>query len=373
MTGDTHISPLPESPEPFSSNPIRLSVREWLITFSVLAGIALTLPGIWWFLTSFDHSTDYRIPYNQSEDYWLYRHYARSAAAEEKTLLIGDSVIWGQYVDRDQTLTHYLNEQAGGEEFLNMGLDGTHQIALAGLIRHYGRAIRDRDVIVHLNLLWLSSPEADLQAERGVRLNHPRLVPQFGSPVPSYTESVSGRISIVLERKVRLFEWARHLRSTSFDNTNLQVWTAGHPYTSPLGSITFRIPDSDEHQEPSIQSGVTGRQIQQSLPWVERETSLQWEGFKRLIGVLHDRNNRVSVIVGPLNEHALDDASRQEYRHLLLDVQAELTDMGLDALFLPLLPAELYADTSHPIGPGYALMAEEVWEWFANRPGSAAR
>ncbi|MFC1545738.1 hypothetical protein ACFL44_03540 [Gemmatimonadota bacterium] len=373
MTGDTQINKSPGSTEPFSSNPIRLSVREWLITLAVVAGIAFTLPGIWWLLTSIDRSTDYRIPYDQSEDYWLYRHHARSAAEGEKTLLIGDSVIWGQYVDRDQTLTHYLNEQAGGYEFINMGLDGTHQIALAGLIRHYGRAIHDRDVIVHLNLLWLSSPEADLQAERGVRLNHPRLVPQFGSPVPSYTESVSGRISIVLERKVRLFEWARHLRSTSFDNTNLQVWTAGHPYTSPLSNITFRIPDSDEHQEPPVRSGAAGRQVQQSLPWVERETSLQWEGFRRLIEVLHARNNRVSVIVGPLNEHALDDVSLQKYQRLLLDAQAKLTEIGLDALFLPLLPAGLYADTSHPVGPGYALMAEEIWQWLASRPDSTPR
>ncbi len=373
MTGDTQINPPPESTGPFSSNPIRLSVREWLITITILAGIAIMLPGIWWVLTPFSPDADYRIPYDQSEDYWLYRHYTRSATAEEKTLLIGDSVIWGQYVDRDQTLTHYLNEQAGKEAFINLGLDGTHQIALAGLIRHYGRVIRDREVIVHLNLLWLSSPEADLQAERGVRLNHPRLVPQFGTPVPSYTESVSGRLSVILERKVRLLEWARHLRSTSFDNTNLQVWTAGHPYASPLGSITFGISDSDEHQEPPVRSGGTGRQIQQSLPWVDRETSLQWEGFQRLIEVLRARNNRVSVIVGPLNEHALDDVSLYEYRQLLHDSRTALADMELDALFLPLLPADLYADTSHPVGPGYALMAEEIWEWFASRPDSSPR
>lgn len=373
MTDDVRISPLPDSTEPFSSNPIRLPVREWLITLGIVAVIAVTLPGIWWRLTAFDAPADYRIPYDQSEDYWLYRHFARSAAVEEKTLLIGDSVIWGQYVSRDQTLTHYLNEQAGEDRFINLGLDGTHPIALAGLIRHYGRATRDREVIVHLNLLWLSSPEADLQTERGIRFNHPRLVPQFASRIPGYSESVSRRIGVILERKVRLLEWARHLQSTCFNNTNLQMWTAGHPYTSPLGGITFQIPDADEHQDPPVRSGRAGRQIQQSLPRVDRETSLQWEGFQRLIGVLQARDNRVSVIVGPLNEHMLDPGSREEYRRLLVDAQTALTEMGLDVLFLPLLPVELYVDTSHPVGPGYALMAEEIWEWIRSRPGSAPR
>ncbi|MFC1529606.1 hypothetical protein ACFL6R_02705 [Gemmatimonadota bacterium] len=350
-------------PEPFSSNPIRLSVREWLITFGVVAIIAITLPGIWWALTPFTPDADYRVPYDQSEDYWLYRHFARIAGEGEGALLIGDSVIWGQYVARDQTLSHHLNELAGAGRFVNLGLDGTHPIALEGLIRHYGRAIRNRDVILHLNLLWLSSPQADLSAEgasRTARFNHPRLVPQFSPRIPSYSETVSGRVSVVLERKVRLFEWARHVRSTGFDNTNLQVWTAEHPYENPLGRISVRLPDRDEHQDPTVRSPGGGGAVGQSLPWIDRETSLQWMGFERLVEVLRRRNNRIHVIIGPLNEHMLDDASREEYRRLLTDTERALVELDLDYSLLPLLPADLFADLSHPIGPGYALMAEEI-------------
>ncbi len=360
MTDDPHRSSPPASPESFSSNPIRLSVREWLIALGVVAIIAITLPGIWWALTPFAPDADYRVPYDQSEDYWLYRHFARTAGAGEGVLLIGDSVIWGQYVARDQTLSHHLNGLAGADRFVNLGLDGTHPIALEGLIRHYGRAIRDRDVILHLNLLWLSSPQTDLSAEGEVRLNHPRLLPQVSPRIPSYTESVSGRISVVLERQVRLFEWARHLRSTGFDNTNLQVWTAEHPYENPLGRIAARLPDRDEHQEPGVRSAAGRGEAGQSLPWVDRESSLQWMGFERLVEVLRNRGNRIYVIIGPLNEHMLDQGSRDEYRRLLADIGTALVELDLDYSLLPLLPADLYADLSHPIGPGYALMAEEI-------------
>ena len=111
-------------------------------------------------------------------------------------------------------------------------------------------------------------------------------------------------------------------------------------------------------------SGSRAGNVRQSLPWIAPENSLQWAGFENLVRILRARDNRVSVIVGPLNEHRLDAASREAYRNLLLDCAARLDTLGLDSLLLPLLPAEVYADLSHPTGPGYALMAAEIWNRF---------
>ena len=82
----------------------------------------------------------------------------------EGTLVFGDSFVWGQYVEEDQTLTHFLNQEAGRERFVNAGLDGLHPLAMGGLLRHHYAGMRIADVVLHLNLLWMSSPQADLQA-----------------------------------------------------------------------------------------------------------------------------------------------------------------------------------------------------------------
>ena len=59
---------------------------------------------------------DYRMPHDLSEDYWLYERFAGLAAQHDETLLIGDSVVWGEYVKRDETLSHYLNELSGEDD-----------------------------------------------------------------------------------------------------------------------------------------------------------------------------------------------------------------------------------------------------------------
>lgn len=346
--------------EPFSSNAIRLSVREWLTAVAIVVVIAVALPEVWKSIETFVPSADYRIPYELSEDYWLYSQYCRSICDQDNTLVIGDSVIWGQYVSQDQTLTHHLNELAGAERFVNLGLDGTHPMALAGLIQFHGREIKDEDVILHLNLLWLSSPEADLQTEKEFRFNHPRLVPQFKLRIPCYTESISGRIDILVERKVPLLKWNRHLQSVYFGGANLQQWTLENPYSSPLSRISFRLPESSEAKYPDAESWITSGRSRQSLPWVEPESSLQWGAFQRLASVLDARGNRVFIIVGPLNEHMLDADSVSTYHQILEIIEATLEEMNLDYSLLPLLPSHLYADTSHPLGEGYAMLAEQI-------------
>jgi hypothetical protein len=349
----------------FSSNAIRLQVREWLITAGIIILIAVAFPPVWRSLEGFSLPVDYRVSYEFSEDYWLYKHYCRSECDQAKTMVIGDSVVWGHYVGRDQTLSHYLNELAGEEQFVNLGLDGTHPMALYGLVRHYGRAIKGEKVILHLNLLWLSSQEADLQTDKEFQFNHPRLVPQFRPWIPCYTEQVSGRVGIVLERFMPLFQIVQHLQISSFDSTNLQLWTVENPYSNPFSRIKIRSIGRNEEREGDNQSGAqpkdTRTQILQSLPWVEFEKSLQWWAFQHLLELLMSRDNDVFVVVGPMNEHVLNPDSLQQYSELLFKAERYLELMNVRYLRLPLLPSHLYADTSHPISQGYALLAEHIW------------
>lgn len=349
----------------FSSNAVRLGVREWVIVALIILVIFVLVPPLWRGLENNSFPADFRIPYGWSEDYWLFKKFCRSACTLDKTLVIGDSVIWGHYVGRDQTLSHFLNEQAGSDEFVNLGLDGSHPMALYGLIRHYGRAIKGKKVIFHLNLLWLSSEQTDLQTEKEFQFNHPRLVPQFRPRIPCYTEPASGRIGIVLERAVPIMQLVRHLQISEFDSTNLQLWTVENPYANPLGRISVKPLDLEAEKEEEAQFGAQSKaaraQVLQSLPWVELETSLQWWAFERLVELLESRGNEVMVVVGQLNEHVLDPNSVSAYRALLSKVEGCLVQMNVPSVHLPLLPGHLYADISHPQSQGYRILAEYIW------------
>ncbi len=345
----------------FSSNAIRLSVWEWLVVVGIITVLAIALPPVWRGLEAFSPSVDYRIPYDFSEDYWLFKKCCRSVSDKGKTLVIGDSVIWGHYVDRDQTLSHFLNSVSGDERFVNLGLDGSHPMALFGLIKHYGKAIKEEKVILHMNLLWLSSQEADLQTEKEFQFNHPRLVPQFKPQIPCYVESASNRIGIVLERYSPILQLVRHLQVMHFGNTNLPLWTVENPYSNPLGQITIKPIGQAREKEADSQSRTAKGQVLQSLPWVEFETSLQWWAFQRLLELLESRGNDVFVIVGPLNEYVLSPDSIQKYRELLTRAENSVKEMAIPYSLLPLLPEHLYADTSHPWPQGYGILAEHIW------------
>lgn len=368
----------------FSSNEVRLNIRQWIGVAVIMTVFAIVLPPIWRSLEAFSPPVDYRIPYDLSEDYWLFKQYCRSICGQDKTLVIGDSVVWGHYVNRDQTLSHYLNKvgmnefdnsgedrfvnsgkdrfvSLGKGHFVNLGLDGSHPMALLGLMKYYGRSIKDEKIILHMNLLWLSSEEADLQTEKEFPFNHPRLVPQFKPHIPCYAQSASRRIGIMIERSIPLLQLVRHLQVAYFENTNLPLWTIENPYSNPLSQISIKSHRLEKETDVDARSRTTGSQVQQSLPWVEFETSLQWWAFERLLELLQDRGNDVMVVVGPLNEHVLNSESIRRYRELLIKAEHRLKEMNVKYSLIPLLDRDMYADTSHPLPQGYALLAEYIW------------
>lgn len=371
--------------EPFSSNAVRLSVGECSAVLAVLVCATLFIGGTWQAVEPFDPGADYRIPYALSEDYWFFQRFCSSATGTGRTLVFGDSFVWGQYVEPDQTLTHLLNERAGSDTFVNAGLDGAHPLALDGLLRHHCGRLHGEDVLLHLNLLWLSSAQADLQAEEAPRVNHSRLLPQFVPAIPAYQASVSSRLGIVVARYVPVFDWGRHLRITYFRQMDLGRWTLEHPYANPLGPLTLDLPVPEGSTAPGATEGrppvsarapsarptsqASAASTQQALPWVGLESSLQWQAFRRTVGRLRSQGNRVSVLLGPLNEHMLDSSSATAYHEILTGAREWLRENEIGHYVPPTLPAELYADLSHPNAEGYAVLADSAWAWLARGAG----
>jgi hypothetical protein len=237
---------------PFRSNGIRLSIGQWIVVAVICCAAVILIPAAWERFDKFSPEEDYRQPYELSNDYWQYQRYCRLACLEYDTVVIGDSVVWGHYVSKDNTLSHYLNEIFGVSQFANLGLDGIHPAAMEGLLRYYGKDIKNKNVILHFNPLWMSSPKHDLHTEKEFHFNHPKLVTQFLPKIPCYKTSFSSKISNVVKRYIPFSSWTSHLDMTSFDNAGMLEWTLEKPYKNPLKALTFCLPEEDVYEKIEI-------------------------------------------------------------------------------------------------------------------------
>ena len=165
---------------------------------------------------------------------------------------------------------------------------------------------------------------ADLQDDKATEFNHPRLVPQFVPRLPAYKAEISPRLGVLVERRFPFSSWTTHLQQAYYDRTDIPGWTLEHPYDNPLAPLLRGLPPSDNSlrhlPQPWYKSGIT----EQDYPWVDLETSLQWQAFQRLVDVLQQRGNRVFVLVGPFNEHLLTPASLQRYQQVKATIAAWL-------------------------------------------------
>ena len=326
--------------------------------------MAWLAPAGWMRVEKFAPGPDYRLPYGQGSDYWAFERWCAAAAGKCDTVVIGDSFVWGQYVAGDQTLSHWLNALVGSERYANLGLDGLHPAALAGLLEYHGRAIRGKNVILHLNPLWMSSAKHDLTEEEESRFNHPELVPQFFPRIPVYREKVSRRIGIAIERNLPFIGWTRHLQAVYFDGMDIPAWTLDHPWRFTPVAVG---PIAGETAPGRSPVSWTARGLEkQDLPWVGLDASLQWRFFRRSVGILKSRGNRVIVLVGPFNEHMLEGASRRTYGGIKSGMERWLRETGTDYCAPPALPSGLYADASHPLAPGYAAIARQLFRKCAS-------
>jgi hypothetical protein len=359
-------------------NAMRLTGRNWLGVLGVTALLLLGTPWLWKKLERFETGPDYRSPYALSKDYWLYqRRLEGLAPAPDHIVVLGDSVVWGEYVRPEGTLTHFLNEQSGQkEQFVNAGVNGLFPLAGEGLIRHYGGALRQRKVIVHDNLLWLTSPKADLRTEKEDRFNHAELVPQFSPRIPCYKADLNHRLTAVVERNFPFSQWASHLQLAYFGQKNVLSWTLEedssspprypNAYKNPLKQITLSVPPESSNDpergpnSPRHKPWSTTGEGSTRFEWVTLEESLQWAAFQRLVTLLQSRGNDVLVLLGPFNEHIMVQENRATFRHLR-DGMAGWFQANNVAYVMPeTLPSALYADASHPLTEGYRLLAEHL-------------
>ncbi|MEW6354943.1 MAG: hypothetical protein AB1696_01340 [Planctomycetota bacterium] len=361
------ISPRDKAEVEFGSNDIRLTGYNWIFVFVVVALVFCLAPSLWHRAEGPPIGPDYRLPYSLGNDYWLYEQWCRRACDEGKALVIGDSVVWGHYVASDRTISHFLNEIAGEARFANLGVDGIHPAALSGLIRYYGRAISGGKVLLHCNPLWMTSDKHDLQTKKEFTFNHPRLVPQFFPRIPCYREPYAQRLGIAIGRNAPFFGWTNHLRVAYFDNNDIPRWTIEHPYANPLRCVTFHLPGPDDpvSTEPieTIAKPWKDKGIPEFSPaWVGLDTSFQWYSFRATVDLLKRRGNDVFVLVGPFNEHMLTEASLTTYNQMKKGIVAWLQERQVPHDAPLALPSDLYADASHPLAEGYALLARQLFE-----------
>lgn len=350
----------PGADGPDFSNSMRLTGAEWLVVGLFTFAMVLFAPSLWSRVEKLEIEPDYRIPHDLSNDYWLYDGYARQAVAHYDTVLIGDSVIWGEYVKRQETLSHYLIEQSGEQRFANLGLDGVDPLALSGLVEHYAKSVSGKNVILFCNLLWMSSPRRDYQDPEHFDSSHPRLIPQFSRRIPGYKEEYSFRIGALVEQRVPFNSWTSHLQAAYYNQTDIPSWTLEHPYENAVQPLTRPLPPSDNSlRHPPIpwhKSGIA----KQDFPWIDLETSLQWQAFRQTVEILQHRENRVFVLVGPFNEHMLEPESLRRYQNMKSEIVSWLKQANVPHHAPPALASELYGDASHPLAAGYAELARQL-------------
>jgi len=333
-----------------------LSARQWICVAAIVLVVLAGLP-LWGKLgETFRPGPDYRVPYEKSSDYWLFERYSRLAASESKTLVVGDSVVWGEYVDPDETLSHYLAASPGEKQFANLGLDGMYPAAQTGLLQLYGDGISNSRVILHFNPLWMASREHDLREGKEFRFNHPQLLPQFSQEIPAYKASFADRLEIVAERLLPFRPWVRHWRWACLAGADLARWTLAHPYASPISSPAPADPPPKRANLSWKERGATV----QDFPWVELRESPQWRAFRDSVELLRRQGNTLMVVIGPFNEYMLTSRSCQGYRRMVDEVRDWLHENGVLYFAPPALPSEYYADASHPLSQGYALLGREI-------------
>ena len=367
----------PTPPPPFGVNELRLTPRQWLATLIIVLACYVLVPWTWKRAETFAPGADYRIPYALSKDYWLYEQRPERHVRPDQIPLLGDSVVWGEYVRPDGTLSHYLNQHAGTpDRFLNYGVNGMFPLALEGLVEDYGRSIRNRKVIVQCNVLWMSSPKADLSSSGEENFNHARLVPQFTVHIPCYRADANERLSATIERHVEFFAWAGHLENAYFSQHGIPQWTLeedgsnepNYPnaWRSPLTAIRAGLPGEpavDPQRGPSSprhKPWNAGGGEPVHFDWVDLDASLQWQAFQRLVRLLRGRGDDVLVILGPFNEHMIAEDQRSTFRSMRDRIQAWLTGAGVGVVVPDTLPTDLYADASHPLTAGYDLLARRI-------------
>jgi hypothetical protein len=336
---------------------INLSLREWLVVLLIVTVLAALLPLIPYRPRRPLVDGDYRIPYALSNRYDLYRRFTNLSASQFPTILVGDSVVWGQFTHLNGTLAHHLNALTKQRRYINAGLDGMHPIALAQLLEHHAPAIQKKDVVLQFNPLWLMMSSANQKLPEDPLLNRPGLVPRLAA-------GANGTIQDQLEAIVaRLFHgspfdwWGDRIADSRVD---FLAWSLDHPYESPLKAISSGLPPSEDSYNVRMAPWAGIERAKLDARWPVLETNGQWKAFERVIDLLEARHNRVMVLLGPMNEHMMTKPMLDGYLVLKRRIQEKIEEREILCFMAPTLESNHYSDICHPLASGYEELAREL-------------
>lgn len=343
----------------FERQGLELSLREWLVVGLLITSLLAAAPSIPFRPKTPVVEPNYRIPYPLSRRYDLYKRYTTLAAAQTPTLLVGDSVIWGQCAKRNETLAAHLNQQAHQPRFANAGLDGMNPVALHELLLYHAPGIEKSRVLLQFDPLWMMIEELSAHDVREALYNRPDLIPRLAANFTGpFKEAVSASWSKITEHSP-LGGWGDRLADTKLD---FLAWSLDHPYESPLRAISSTLPPSDDTSHLRLIPWNSTPATPIKVGWLELSTSVQWQAFRNILTLLEQRGNKVLVVLGPMNEHAMEQHTLEVYLQLKADMAAELRARGVRCLVATVLPSSHYADICHPLGAGYAEFAKELLE-----------
>ena len=356
------------------SNSMLLTFKEWFIIVILLFAVSITVYFGWYYWERFEPGKDYRNTCwaERMSDYWAYTRWCRYAREHFDVLLMGDSVIWGQEVRYDQTISHYLNEFLGEEVIVNLGIDGLHMAGINGIVTHYGRYLQDTGIILQFNPLWMSSERRDLRGEGKISYHHPRLIPQL-SPRINYNQELPVRLGYLFDHFFRLSVFVRHIMVNYFENKSISSWMIDNPYSCPFDQITFEAtPVMEEKQGKGLDWEEKGYK-QSKAPFVPIKESIQWKLYIKALKKLEKRNVKIFILIGPYNSHMHTTESREKLRAMLNEVKAALDEMGylyFDSVENN-LPSKTFADSCHLLAEGHSILAQRLlndpgFHWWLN-------
>jgi hypothetical protein len=350
----------------YSSNPLQLNSKDWIIVLSIVVFFMLMIPFIWQKAETFEPILNYRMPRSKSQDYWLFRSFASVVKEKSKIAVIGDSAVWGHYVSYDQTLSAIMNKKEGSEKYVNLGVSGLHSSALNGIINYYGNELQDCQIIIQFAPLWIMNSKKDLSdpdLASNWQVNHPKLLDQFNNKPPQYSANLENRLTISVARELSVFSLTEHWTSQSTEGQPFSKWMVLNPYSNPLSNINLNInglpegknEDSD-NRHWKLKPGIIARNIK----WVSLKDSYQWKEFIKVIHRLKDKNNKIFVFLGPFNIHMLTDESLNRYRKIQEESRQLLLQEGIAFYWAKDMSPTHYGDESHPLVIGYEELAEDM-------------
>jgi hypothetical protein len=346
-----------------SSNCIMTSWRGLILIAVILAMAIVGIPSLWRHFESFEFNDNFRIPYELSTDYWFYNNGVQKACEKYSNIIIGDSFIWGEYVDSNNTLSSCLSRTTvTSQKFVNLGVNGLHPAAAYGLIKYYAPEIRRKHVILFFNPLWIQSPEIDLQGTDELSLQHTQLLSQFDTSLKCYQAACNDRLAAVFACSFQWFGFASHIGTLYFNDIGIKKWSVENYNTFPgLNREKLRKLILNSRQVHTEAQAWFNRNIEpENYQWVRLDTSIQWKYFKKTVELLMQRGNSVFVLVGSFNPYIILSDSLPQYQNLRKEFRQELDVMQVNYIVIPDMPSEYYTDASHVDSRGYKMIAEQL-------------